>query len=94
MSPEIVGIGEVLIDFVATEPVSYIEVPAFQKCFGGAPMNTLVGVARLGSTSGAITVVGNDPFGLFLVEELKEKRSGHFMRKGKKGHSYHFGVCR
>ena len=71
MSPEIVGIGEVLIDFVATEPVSYIEVPAFQKCFGGAPMNTLVGVARLGSTSGAITTVGEDPFGQFLIQELK-----------------------
>ena len=71
MAPEVVGIGEVLIDFVATEPVSYTEVPAFQKCFGGAPMNTLVGVARLGSTSGAVTTVGEDPFGQFLIQELK-----------------------
>jgi len=85
MSPEIVGIGEVLIDFVATEPVSYIEVPAFQKCFGGAPMNTLVGVARLGSTSGAITVVGNDPFGLFLVEELKRNGVDTSCVRAKKG---------
>jgi len=85
MSPEIVGIGEVLIDFVATEPVSYIEVSAFQKCFGGAPMNTLVGVARLGSTSGAITVVGNDPFGQFLVQELKRNGVDTSCVRAKKG---------
>ena len=85
MSPEIVGIGEVLIDFVATEPVSYIEAPAFQKCFGGAPMNTLVGVARLGSTSGAITVVGNDPFGQFLVQELKRNGVDTSCVRAKKG---------
>ncbi len=72
MNPEIIGIGEVLIDFIATEPGSYIEVPAFRKFFGGAPMNTLVGIVRLGSTAGAITVVGDDPFGQFLLKELKE----------------------
>lgn len=85
MAPEIVGIGEILIDFVATEPVSYTEVPAFQKCFGGAPMNTLVGVARLGSTSGAITVVGNDPFGQFLVQELKRNGVDTSCVRAKKG---------
>jgi len=85
LSPEVVGIGEVLIDFVATEPVSYIEVPAFQKCFGGAPMNTLVGVARLGSTSGAITAVGEDPFGQFLIQELKRNRVDTSRVKVKKG---------
>lgn len=85
MSPDIVGIGEVIVDFVATEPVSYIEVPAFQKCFGGAPMNTLVGVARLGSTSGAITAVGDDPFGKFLVQELKKNGVDVSRVKAKKG---------
>jgi sugar/nucleoside kinase (ribokinase family) len=85
MSPDIVGIGEVLIDFVATEPVSYIEVPAFQKCFGGAPMNTLVGVARLGTKSGAITAVGDDPFGQFLVQELKKNGVDTSRVKAKKG---------
>jgi sugar/nucleoside kinase (ribokinase family) len=85
LSPEIVGIGEVLIDFVATEPVSYIEVSAFQKCFGGAPMNTLVGVARLGSTSGAIAAVGEDPFGQFLVQELKRNGVDTSCVKVKKG---------
>ena len=71
MSPDVVGIGEILIDFVATEPGSYMDVPAFKKCFGGAPMNTLVGVARLGQESGAVTAVGEDPFGKFLIRELQ-----------------------
>jgi len=35
-------------------------------------MNTLVGVARLGSSSGAIAAVGDDPFGRFLVQELQK----------------------
>jgi len=71
LNPEVVGIGEVLIDFIATEPVPYIEASVFKRFFGGAPMNTLVGISRLGSTSGAITVVGDDPFGHFLLRELK-----------------------
>ncbi|MEM2091888.1 MAG: sugar kinase [Candidatus Bathyarchaeia archaeon] len=72
MKPDIVGIGEALIDFIATEPVSYLEASAFRKFFGGAPMNTLVGVVRLGLTAGAITVVGDDPFGHFLLKELRD----------------------
>jgi len=72
MPLDVVGIGEVLIDFVGIEPGSYLDVPAFQKCFGGAPMNTLVGVARLGRKSGAITAVGDDPFGKFLIRELQK----------------------
>ncbi|MDH5441819.1 MAG: sugar kinase [Candidatus Bathyarchaeota archaeon] len=71
MTPQVVGIGEVLIDFIATEPVPYTEATHFMKCFGGAPMNTLVGIARLGISSGAITAVGGDPFGKFLINELK-----------------------
>jgi len=35
-------------------------------------MNTLVGVARLGLSVGAITAVGDDPFGQFLIKELEK----------------------
>jgi len=85
LAPEVVGVGEVLIDFVATEPVSYVNASAFQKCFGGAPMNTLVGVARLGSSSGAITAVGEDPFGQFLIRELEKNGVDTSCVKVKKG---------
>ncbi|HIE18185.1 TPA: sugar kinase [Candidatus Bathyarchaeota archaeon] len=85
MSLDVVGIGEVLIDFVGTEPGSYMNVPAFKKCFGGAPMNTLVGVARLGWKSGAITAVGEDPFGKFLIRELQRNGVDTSQVKIKKG---------
>ena len=85
MPLDVVGIGEVLIDFVGTEPGSYVDVPAFQKCFGGAPMNTLVGVARLGLKSGAITAVGDDPFGKFLISELQKNGVDTSHVKIKKG---------
>jgi sugar/nucleoside kinase (ribokinase family) len=87
VSHDIVGLGEILIDFVATEPVSYVQASAFQKCFGGAPMNTTVGVARLGASAGAITAIGDDPLGQFLVEELKRNKvdvSQVKMKTGKK----------
>jgi 2-dehydro-3-deoxygluconokinase len=71
LSPEVIGIGEALIDFIATEPVSYIEASTFRKFFGGAPMNTLVGISRLGLGAGAVTAVGDDPFGWFLLRELE-----------------------
>jgi len=74
ISPEVIAIGEILIDFVATKPVPYVEAPAFEKCFGGAPMNTIVAVSRLGVSAGAIAAVGGDPFGKFLIEELKRNR--------------------
>jgi fructokinase len=40
-------------------------------CFGGAPFNYAVAVARLGSNVGAIAAVGTDPFGEFLLETLR-----------------------
>ena len=85
MPLDVVGIGEVLIDFVGAEPGSYVDVPAFQKCFGGAPMNTMVGVARLGCRAGAITAVGDDPFGKFLIRELERNGVDASQVKVKRG---------
>lgn len=72
INPKIIGIDEVLIDFVGMEKASLKEVTIFKKCFGGAPMNTMVGISRLGVDAGAIAAVGDDPFGKFLIEELKK----------------------
>ena len=70
----VVAIGEIIVDFVSTEPVPYTKARMFEKCFGGAPMNTAVGVSRLGLNAGVITAVGADPFGDFLVEVLRENK--------------------
>lgn len=72
--PQVIGIGEVGIDLIASEPVPYIEASTFVRCFGGAPMNTAVGVSRLGVSSGAIAAVGDDPFGEYIINELEKNR--------------------
>jgi len=77
--------GEILIDFVAAEYGSYIDVKLFQKCFGGAPMNTIVGAARLGLRTGVVTAVGEDPFGMFLIRELEDNGVDTSYVKIKKG---------
>jgi len=85
MNPQVIAIGEILIDFVSTKLGPYLEASTFEKCFGGAPMNTIVGVSRLGVSSGAITAVGDDPFGEFLREELKRNKVDVSQVKVKKG---------
>ncbi len=48
-------------------------------------MNTLVGVARLDVSAGAITAVGDDPFGQFLIRELEKNNVDTSRVKVKKG---------
>ncbi len=75
---DIVGLGEVVIDWVA-------EIPHFPKpdekinalsenIFpGGVTANYLVAVARLGGKSGFIGAVGNDPYGDFLISDFNKE---------------------
>src|SRR5690606_3184475 len=69
----VVCMGEILIDFVALETgVSVGEASGFQKAPGGAPANVAVAVKRLGMDSAFIGMVGNDPFGQYLAQVLKD----------------------
>ncbi len=66
--------GELLIDFVPTvSGVSLIEAPAFIKAPGGAPANVAVGLAQLGVSAGFLGQVGDDAFGHFLAQTLRDK---------------------
>ncbi|ASJ10067.1 sugar kinase [Thermococcus sp. P6] len=69
----IFAIGEVLIDFIAVEEGPLKGVASFEKHPGGAPANVLVGLSRLGVGSALISKVGDDPFGAFLLEELRRE---------------------
>jgi fructokinase len=84
-SPQVIGIGEVLIDFIGIEHTSLDKAVTFKKCFGGAPMNTIVGVARLGVAAGAIAAVGDDFFGRFILDEFKKNNVDTSRVKVKKG---------
>lgn len=69
----VVCLGEALIDFVPLERgVSLKEAEGFLKAAGGAPANVAVGIARLGEPSAFIGKVGDDPFGHFLEQTLRE----------------------
>jgi fructokinase len=67
--PEVVCLGEALIDFVALESgVDLIHASGFQKAPGGAPANVACGLAKLGVPAAFIGKVGDDPFGHFLEQ--------------------------
>jgi fructokinase len=68
----IVSLGELLIDFVATESgVEVGDAAGFLKKPGGAPANVAVAVRRLGHDSAFITQLGDDPFGRYLAKVLE-----------------------
>ncbi len=59
-------LGEMLIDFIPISTSEYV------RHFGGAPANVALGVSRLGGDSQFIGQVGNDAFGQFLIDTLKQ----------------------
>ncbi len=61
--PEIVTLGEPLIEFNQTSP----GVPTYQQGFGGDVSNTAIAAARQGARAGIITSVGVDAFGDQLI---------------------------
>jgi fructokinase len=71
--PQVVALGELLIDFVPTvSGVTLIEAPAFKKAPGGAPANVAAALAKLGVSSGFVGKVGDDAFGRFLAQTLQD----------------------
>jgi fructokinase len=71
--PDIVTIGESLIDFLSTERGVLIEEAAgFTIAPGGAPANVAAAVAKLGGRSGFIGKVGKDSFGIMIRNTLLE----------------------
>ena len=66
------SIGELLIDFQSVGFGSLKETEKFTKKAGGAPANVAAQAVRLGNEAVYLTKVGNDGFGDFLIESLKE----------------------
>lgn len=72
-APEVICLGEALIDFIALETgKSLIEVSGFKKAPGGATANVAAGLGKLGCRSSFIGKVGEDPFGRFLQKTFDE----------------------
>jgi fructokinase len=71
MTFDIVCLGELLIDFVATATGPLRNAPGFIKAAGGAPANVAVAAARLGRRVAFLGAVGQDEFGNFLRAQLE-----------------------
>ncbi|MEO9892696.1 carbohydrate kinase [Aurantibacter sp.] len=68
-------IGEVLIDFVAENQGNDLSMAnVFTKKAGGAPANVACAIAKLDGKSSFIGCVGEDQFGDFLIQVLKDYR--------------------
>ena len=66
---DLICVGEMLIDFLpGSEDGAYIRMP------GGAPANVAVAAARSGLQVGFCGCLGDDDFGHFLLDTLKQHR--------------------
>jgi len=71
--PDIVTIGEALIDFLSIDAnVSLENTTGFTIAPGGAPANVAAAVSKLGESSGFIGKVGDDSFGRKIKNTLEE----------------------
>ncbi|MEO1771407.1 2-dehydro-3-deoxygluconokinase [Enterococcus sp. 665A] len=77
MMSEFLTIGEPIALFGSTEvDKSLKDAQNFQKFLAGAEVNVAVGVSRLGHTSEYITRLGKDPFGEFIIDQLRKNQVG------------------
>lgn len=63
MQPEIIALGEPMLEFNATQEGDLSEVNQFRVGYGGDTSNFAVAASRLGGRVGYLTALGNDPFG-------------------------------
>jgi fructokinase len=69
---KIIGIGELLIDFIPNQKgVALNAVDTFSKKAGGAPANVCVAARKMGTSSKFLGQVGQDAFGDFLIDTLR-----------------------
>ena len=69
---EVLGVGETLVDFIATsQSTSLRTAEEFQRFLGGQPANVAVYASLLGSRSAVLSKIGEDRFGEFLEESLQ-----------------------
>ena len=66
--PEIVAVGECLVELYSDEPIG--EASLFHRAYAGDTCNAALMAARLGSSCGYVTRMGDDPFADYLLAEF------------------------
>ncbi|WP_055493768.1 5-dehydro-2-deoxygluconokinase [Streptomyces sp. TP-A0356] len=70
---DLITMGRIGVDLYPLQTgVPLPQVESFGKFLGGSAANVAVAAARLGRTTAVITRTGNDPFGTYLHQALKE----------------------
>lgn len=70
---DLITMGRIGVDLYPLQPgVPLPQVESFGKFLGGSAANVAVAAARLGRAGAVITRTGDDPFGIFLHQALKE----------------------
>ena len=67
---KLLAIGEALIDMIPSNTGRIMDVNNFTPKVGGAPLNVYGAYTKLGGSSNIITMLGKDPFGDKIVNEL------------------------
>ena len=80
MKYDITALGDILIDF---SPMGEDEAgdPVFVRKAGGAPLNLLATVAKFGGKAAFIGKVGEDMFGRYLAQVLRDNGIGFYCYK-------------
>ena len=64
--PDMLSIGESMIELFSEEPMETAET--FTRSVAGDSLNIIVAASRLGTNTGYITKLGNDPFEAYLLD--------------------------
>ena len=67
---DVLVIGEAFVDFLPRQSGDLADVDGFEMHGGGAPCNVARGVAKLGIKSAFISVLGDDDFSSFILNQL------------------------
>ncbi len=73
---DVVCLGELMVDFIASGQQRLAEAIQFRRYPGGSAGNVAAGVSRLGKTACIVTRLGTDPFGDFLLETMQTLNVG------------------
>lgn len=69
---KVICVGEMLIDFVCTDTnMGLVNGVNYVKKSGGAPANVAACIGKLGGEASLVASVGHDPYGEFLIQEVK-----------------------
>jgi 5-dehydro-2-deoxygluconokinase len=74
MSYDLITLGRVGLDLYSMNiGAPFVEIEAFDTAVGGSPTNIAIGSSRLGLRTAALTAVGDEPIGDFVLNFLNKE---------------------